>query len=157
MGSKRHAVQKRVTYEDDSKDYKLKEQNKILRDKVRRLESDIRKLKSELKTFEGAWKKTERYLENVTGDRSLEELIENVNLQDPLYKKEEMREKRKEKKLQELKDKGMICPKCGNEMGLLKMGKFTVEICKCGHKRKIDEGTSKTQNESGDGSNSESA
>ena len=87
------------------------------------LKRENKKLKSQIKTLDSAWTKTEKFLENVSEGRSLEEMIKDADSQSGLSKLEDS------------------CRKCKkNNVGVLKYSNFRVVVCyECTFKEKINE------------------
>lgn len=102
---------------------RLHEMIRKYKTQVDNLKNQNRKLKSQLKTSEAAWTKTEKFLENVSEGRSLEEMIRDANSEAGFSKQEES------------------CRKCKkNHIGILKYTNFRIIVCHdCGFKEKINE------------------
>ncbi len=119
---------KKKTFPTGSQEELLKDANRKLRSKIRRLESDKKKLISENQQYKAALSKTENFLRNSTQEFSLEEILNRV------------------KKEQSLHDKGgnkpkieIICPNCGCLIQPMEFSKLSLHICnKCGYRKRIE-------------------
>lgn len=97
------------------KEYKDGELNKLKR-RIKRLEKENQRLKSENNAFEQAFKKTTKFLEDHTGDISVEDLIKAAK-QDKSLKKVEKEHVEN------------LCPKCFSKLKELpksRVGKIIV-------------------------------
>jgi recombination DNA repair RAD52 pathway protein len=88
---------------------------------IENLKNENRKLKSQIKTLNGAWDKTEKFLENISEGKSLEQMIADADSSDGFKKKESN------------------CRQCkSKDVGTLDYANFRIIVCnKCGHKAKI--------------------
>lgn len=113
-------------------------QVKKLKNKIRRLEKEISKLKSELRTYEQAFEKTERFLQDHTDEITLEDLIKAAN------KKQTLKEVKAEKTVKE------VCKKClSPDLKEIPTRFGKVRLCSgCGQREVINESTN--SNDDGD-------
>lgn len=124
MSKKREALlHRKVTTLEEALDYIEK-----LKSRIRKNETTLKKLKSENKTLNKTWDKTENYLDDVTGDKPLGEVIKTV------------RENGK------LKKENGPCPKCGRHtIDKLIFTSFHIVICEtCDYRTRVNGITSKT-------------
>jgi DNA repair exonuclease SbcCD ATPase subunit len=98
----------------------LKDANDKLKAQVKKLQREVSKLKSENKTLEQAWGKTEVYLKDVTKNKALSDIIKSVDAGE-IYKSMD------------------ACPKCSGVVKSMKIGKFVIQTCTCGFRRKKNE------------------
>ena len=105
----------------------LKDTNRKLKAKIRRLQSDKRKLLSEIQQYKTVFLQTQGFLKNSTKDFILEEVIERVNKNKPLHDKNEKKPK------QEIK-----CPACASPIKPLNFAGFDLHTCKCGYRKRIE-------------------
>lgn len=111
---------------DDELPEKVERLHELIRKyktQVDNLKRENKKLKSNLKTANMAWNQTEKFLENVSEGRSLEEMIRDANSESGFTKIEDS------------------CKKCKkNNVSLLKYANFRIVICyDCQFKEKINE------------------
>lgn len=116
----------RKAMKDDELPEKVERLHEIIRKykvQVENLKTQNRKLKSQLKTAETAWTRTEKFLENVSEGRSLEEMIKDANSVNGFSKESDS------------------CRKCKkSDICILKYQNFRVIVCAgCGFKEKINE------------------
>lgn len=100
---------------EPKKEYKDGELNKLKR-RVKRLEKENNRLRSENKAFEQAFKKTTKFLEDHTGDISVEQLIDAAKQGKSLRKVEKEHVE-------------SLCPKCFSKLKELpksRVGKIIV-------------------------------
>jgi predicted nuclease with TOPRIM domain len=100
---------------EPKKEYKDGELNKLKR-RVKRLEKENNRLKSELNSYEQAFKKTTKFLEDHTDDISLEDLVQ-ASKQDKSLRKVEKEHVES------------LCPKCFSKLKELpksRIGKIIV-------------------------------
>ena len=60
--------------------------NKILVNKIKKLEREIKKLKSEKKTLQNMWQKTENYLTAISENKSIKEIFNEIDTKTDLRK-----------------------------------------------------------------------
>ena len=110
---KNKSVEKHKTQKDEAKYEK----------QIRSLESEIRRLKNELKSAKEALEKTDSFLIEMTKDRTVEQVMQDV----------------KDHTDQAVKEK---CPKCGtDEMKKINLGTFKIIACtSCSYRNRVNAG-----------------
>ena len=100
------------------------EKNQKLVNQVRNLEKKINTLKSHNKTLTSAWYKTEDFLSEITGGKSLKEILLDI---------------KDHKKLTKIK-----CPSCGgSSVKRTTFSSFSLVICdNCDYRKREDDGIS---------------
>ena len=126
MNTKKDASKKK-TFPAGTQEDTLKDTNRKLRAKIRRLESDKQKLLSEAKQYKNVFNKSEDFLRNSTKEFSLEEILDRVKKNLPLHEKGG---KKPESKIR--------CPDCGASIKPMEFNKFSIHACKCGYRKKIE-------------------
>ena len=110
---------------EPKREYKDGELNKLKR-RIKRLEAENKRLKSENNAFEQAFKKTTKFLEDHTGDISVEDLIQAAKKDKSLGKVEKEHVEK-------------LCPKCFSKLKELpksRVGKIIV--CTSCEYRKVE-------------------
>lgn len=118
---------KNKTFPSCTQEDTLKDTNRKLRAKVRKLESDKKKLLSEIRQHEATFRNTKEFLKNSTKELSLEEILDKVNKKDSSHEVIERKSNLKN-----------ICPDCLIPMNSLIFKKFNLYSCKCGHRNKVE-------------------
>jgi len=116
----------------EEKEGKLKDANKKLKSQVRNLQKKIKQLESHNDTIYRAYNKSCDFIQHKLSDKSLEEVLNIVNTYS-----EKGTKKQKSKTVS-----GDKCQQCGNVVGegytSFSVGKFKIESCSCGHRRKTE-------------------
>lgn len=118
-----------VTYPGDN-DERTKDANKKLKAQIRNLQKIIKRLESENKTLNRAFNKSCDFIQQKLYDKNLKEIMDMIENFD--YKETEngrIAERKKNK-----------CPKCADYQNykVMNFNKFKINICKCGHRERID-------------------
>jgi len=97
-----------------------------LKSRIRKIEKDARSLRSNIKSYKKVWNKTEVYLEDAVDDKTLTEVIKDIEVDNKLNPTKKS------------------CNNCGGlEMSVLTFNKHKFIICnKCKDRSKIDEKSS---------------
>jgi len=129
-----------VVYPDE-KEGRSKDANRKLRSEVKNLKKRIRQLESHNKTIERAYSKSCNFIQDKLSNKTLEEVLNMVKN----YEHKETEKGRNQSLKEKPKVKGLVsnsCPKCGNiekeGYAIFGMGKFTIESCACGYRKKAD-------------------
>ena len=125
----------------EEREGRTKNANKKLKNENRALNKKIRRLQSENKTLQRAFNKSCSFMEEKLKDYSLDQIIQMID--DFKYKETEKGRRKKEENVVEQETLILNnCPKCGKNEGdgyvVLSYQKFKVQSCQCGFKSKVD-------------------